>query len=66
LINELLGYGHFTLVLPMNWTAACFAVWVTLYFWWENIKGIPESSQKALRIMYITTVMVVIMIVWCG
>jgi len=31
-------------------------------FWWENIKGIPESSGKALRIMYVTTVMVVVMI----
>ena len=38
---------------------------VTLYFWWENIKGIPESSEKALRIMYVTTVMVVLMIGWC-
>jgi len=26
--------------------------------WWENIKGIHESSGKALRIMQITTVMV--------
>src|SRR5436309_6807783 len=66
LINELLGAAHFTFVLPMNWTAAFFAVLVTIYFWWENIKGIPESSEKALRIMYITTVMVVVMIVWCG
>src|SRR5947209_3901622 len=39
---------------------------VTIYFWWENIKGIPESSEKALRIMYVTTVMVVLMIVWSG
>src|SRR6202035_5277625 len=29
-------------------------------------KGIPESSEKALRIMYVTTVMVVIMIAWCS
>src|SRR5205823_13679232 len=35
------------------------------YFWWENIKGIPESSEKALRIMYVTTVMVVLLITWC-
>ena len=42
-----------------------FAIAVTVYFWWENIKGIPESSGKALRIMYVTTVMVVVMIAWC-
>src|SRR5436190_22018605 len=66
LLNELLGYAHAHLVLPMNWTAAFFAVLVTVYFWWENIKGIPESSEKALRIMYVTTVMVVMMIAWCS
>src|SRR6266478_4338740 len=53
LLNELLGYAHANLVLPMNWTAAFFAVLVTIFFWWENIKGIPESSEKALRIMYV-------------
>src|SRR6266545_240122 len=66
LINELLGYGHATFTLPMNATAAVFAILVTLYFWWENIKGIPESSDKALKIMYVTTMMVVIMIGWCA
>jgi amino acid transporter len=66
LLNELLQYFHSTLVLPVNMTAAIFAALVTIYFWWENIKGIPESSEKALRIMYITTVMVVMMLVWCG
>lgn len=66
LLNELLQYIHSTLVLPVNITAAVFAGLVTIYFWWENIKGIHESSEKALRIMYVTTVMVVVMIVWCG
>jgi amino acid transporter len=66
LLNELLGYVHASVVLSMNWTAAAFAVLVTIYFWWENIKGIHESSEKALRIMYVTTVMVVIMIAWCA
>src|SRR5881397_2829164 len=66
LLNELLHYAHAKLVLPSNGTAAVFAILVTIYFWWENIKGIPESSEKALRIMYLTTVMVVLMIAWCG
>src|SRR5881397_2331947 len=66
LLNELLGYAHTSGVLPMNATAAFFAILVTLYFWWENIKGIPESSEKALRIMYITTVMVVLLVAWCS
>jgi amino acid transporter len=66
LLNELLHYAHYQLVLPVNATAAAFAILVTIYFWWENVKGIHESSEKALRIMYVTTVMVVIMLVWCG
>jgi amino acid transporter len=45
--------------------AAFFTILVTLYFWRKNIIGMHESSQKALRIMQITTVMVVILIVWC-
>src|SRR6202158_3624793 len=66
LLNELLRYAHYPFVLPVNATAAAFAILVTIFFWWENIKGITESSEKALRIMYVTTVMVVIMIVWCA
>jgi len=42
LLNELLAYAHTTTVLPMNATAAFIAILVTVYFWWENIKGIPE------------------------
>src|ERR1700756_5054278 len=57
LMNEVLSYFHSSIQFPVNATAAFFAILCTLYFWWENIKGIPESSQKALRIMYVTTVM---------
>ncbi len=64
-LNELFARFHVNLVLPINSTSAVFAIAVTVYFWWENIKGIPESSGKALRIMYVTTVMVVVMIAWC-
>jgi amino acid transporter len=48
----------------MNYTAAVFAAAVTIYYWWENIKGIEESSGKALRVMQVTTVMVVILLLW--
>ncbi|MGA2608449.1 MAG: APC family permease [Terriglobia bacterium] len=65
-LNESLRYLHIHLVLSTNTTAELFAILVTLYFWWENVKGIPESSEKSLRIMQLTTVMVVLMIGWCG
>ena len=48
-----------------NYFAAAFGVLVTVYFWWKNVQGMHESSQKALRIMQVTTVMVVVLIVWC-
>src|SRR6202166_5448053 len=43
-LNELFVRVQVNLTLPANYTAAFFAVAVTIYFWWENIKGIPESS----------------------
>ena len=46
----------------VNWTSVVFALAVTIYYWWENTKGIEESSEKALRVMQITTVMVVILL----
>jgi amino acid transporter len=45
--------------------ATLFAIAVTLYFWWQNTKGIPESSDKALQIMKLVTIMVVLLIGWC-
>src|ERR1700719_713419 len=45
--------------------SATFAVVVTVYFWWENTKGVSESSEKALHIMKLVTGMVVILIGWC-
>ncbi|HKD79150.1 MAG TPA: APC family permease [Candidatus Angelobacter sp.] len=50
--------------LNVNHAAAAFALIVTIYYWWENVKGIEESSDKALRVMQITTVMVVILMGW--
>src|SRR5207244_1565879 len=47
-----------------NALAVVFALAVTIYYWWENTKGIEESSEKALRVMQITTVMVVILLAW--
>src|SRR5579859_140796 len=64
-LNELFHYARLNLHLPQDLTAAIFAALITLYFRRANIKGIPEGSEKALRIMYITTIMVVILIVWC-
>jgi amino acid transporter/nucleotide-binding universal stress UspA family protein len=42
------------------------AIGITLYFWRINIIGIHESSQKAMRIMQLTTVMAVVVVAWAS
>jgi amino acid transporter len=49
-----------------NHLAALIAIGVTLYFWWRNTRGLHESSDDALRIMGVTTVMVVTLLLWAG
>jgi amino acid transporter len=58
------GPNHSLFQFDMNHTSAVFAAAVTIYYWWENTKGIEESSEKAMKVMQITTVMVVILLVW--
>ena len=60
-----MAHGH-AFQFDVNHTSAVFAAAVTIYYWWQNIKGIEESSDKALRVMQITTVMVVILFIWGG
>ncbi|MDQ5835476.1 MAG: APC family permease [Acidobacteriota bacterium] len=49
-----------------NLLAAGLAVLVTVYFWRRNTRGLHESSDDALKIMYVTTAMVVLLILWSG
>jgi amino acid transporter len=54
-----------TNLLPPDLTAVLIALGIVFYFWRLNIIGIHESSERALRIMKVTTVMVAMMIIWC-
>jgi amino acid transporter len=65
LLNEVSETAHLTWRTDPNWFSVFFSIVVTGYFWWSNIKGVPESSGKALRIIQVTTVMVVILLIWC-
>ncbi|MFN8545331.1 MAG: APC family permease [Candidatus Binatia bacterium] len=66
LANELLHLLHLPAAIPTAAGSAVIAIAVTLYFWHQNILGIEESSDKAMKIMGVTTVMVVVMVAWCG
>jgi amino acid transporter len=59
-----LGHPWTPSVVTVNYVAAGIAALITLYFWWRNTRGIHESSDDALRIMYVTTAMVVLLIGW--
>ena len=66
LVNELGEHFHLAWMhVPQAYFAAAVAVVVTIYFWHTNRVGIPFSSTRALRIMQLTTVMVVMLIAWC-
>src|SRR5262245_31381581 len=65
LANEALGRAGMSVHLPEGVVASVIAIVITLYFWRRNTRGLRESSEDALRIMKITTVMVVILILWC-
>jgi amino acid transporter len=65
LLNEFADMFHMHGRVSNAAFAAVFGIVVTMYFWWSNIKGIHESSGQALRIMQITTVMVVAFLIWC-
>ena len=65
-VEDIARYLHHPLVFSEDHFSAAFAVLIVLYFWWKNIQGIHESSQKALQIMIVTTVMVVLLIIWCA
>ena len=65
LVDDLLLRAGTGLHLPEGQTAAFIAILITIYFWWRNTRGIHESSDDALKIMQVTTVMVVVLIAWC-
>jgi nucleotide-binding universal stress UspA family protein len=64
-IEDIGTYLHHPISFNENYFSAIFAIFVVVYFWWKNIQGIHESSEKALQIMVVTTVMVVILLAWC-
>src|ERR1700684_2564690 len=48
LLNEIFELLHQTTRVDVNTFAAGLAVLITIYFWWQNIRGVHESSGAAL------------------
>jgi amino acid transporter/nucleotide-binding universal stress UspA family protein len=66
IINPDLQFGPDTADAIRRWGSVIIACLITLYFFRQNLLGIHESSGKALKIMFATTVMAAVMLVWCG
>jgi amino acid transporter/nucleotide-binding universal stress UspA family protein len=64
LLGALAGVSVSTTQMELG--SAAIAIAITIYFWRVNIRGIHESSDRALKIMMATTVMALIMLVWCA
>jgi amino acid transporter len=65
LFNALLHHLHLHATVNERWGAVGVALVVVFYFYQINVRGIPASSDKALKIMWATTAMAAITIVWC-
>ncbi len=63
LLGELFGVS--VTQTQMELGSAAIAIGIVIFFWRVNVRGIHESSDKALKIMGATTVMGIIMVVWC-
>src|SRR4051812_12150210 len=71
LVMELIERGGGILIDPVvreawkSWGSVLIASLITVYFFRQNLIGIHESSDKAVKIMIVTTIMAVIMLSWC-
>ena len=65
LIIDIFARSGLAVRVPYDATAMALAMLITVYFWWRNTRGLHESSDDALKIMQVTTVMVVLLIAWC-
>lgn len=64
LINSAFPYLHVNWQVDPKAFSVVFAVLVVLYFWRQNLRGIEESSDKAVKIMTLVTVMGVVLFAW--
>ncbi|MDD5362962.1 MAG: APC family permease [Ignavibacteria bacterium] len=64
LLNDTFKSFNIPFIFDRNLFSMVIAIIIVIYFWWENFKGIEESSDKALKIFYIAILMAVLVIGW--
>ncbi len=63
-INSILEFINADMTLRGDGFSILFAIAVTVYFWYQNIKGIEDSSEKSSRIIKFSVMVCAIVVVW--
>ena len=66
LVNSAFPHLNIHWSVSPNLFSVVFALGVVAYFWRQNIKGIEESSDKAIKIMSLVSVMAVVIFAWAA
>lgn len=66
LINTAFPRLHIHWIVEPKLFSVAFALAAVAYFWRENIRGIEESSDKAVKIMSLVAVMAAVTFAWAG
>jgi len=64
LLGVILPYFKISIGLSPRFIAVIFSLVVIFYFWWENIKGVRESSSKNVKIVVFTSIVGFLLIVF--
>jgi amino acid transporter len=64
LLEVILPYFKISIDLSPRFISVVFSLIIIFYFWWENIKGVRESSLKNVKIVVFTSVVGFLLIVF--
>lgn len=60
---ETFGIGF---AIPADAFSVFFAIGVVIYFWYQNIKGIEDSSEKSAKIIQFSIIVCAVLFVWAA
>ena len=64
LVNSTLAAFHINFAFNHEFFSMIFAAAVVIYFWYQNVKGIEDSSEKSAKIIKLSLIICAILFVW--
>ena len=64
LINSIFEALNLDMQLGANGFSILFAIAITIYFWYQNVKGIEDSSEKSSNIIKFSVMVCAVVVVW--